>query len=89
MSKTVKTEKGKKIVAVFTLMQVADKALEDARTLLAEFGTKIPVLPKEAIKMMADATNSIELSNQFIRSFISVSVLREIVKVKPQETKEK
>ena len=75
----------KKITKAFTLMQVADQRLEEASKLLAEFEMEVPNINHKALSLMGDATNSIEQSNQFIRSFIRLSVLQQVVKDKPKE----
>jgi len=75
----------KKITKAFTLMQVADQRLEEASKLLAEFDMEVPNINDKALKLMGDATNSIGKSNQFIRSFIRMSLLQQVVKA-PKET---
>ena len=72
-------EQKKKVTRAFALMQVADENLERATTLLAEFNMDVPDINAEALKLMADATNSIEKSNRFIRSFVRMSVLQQVV----------
>lgn len=79
-------EENKKITRAFALMYMADGMLERAMKLLAEFEMDVPDLNAKVLEMMGDSTNSIEKSNQFIRSFIRMSLLQQIVKVKPQET---
>lgn len=79
-------KENKKITKAFALMQVAIETLQKATTLLAEFEMDVPELNHKALKLMGDATNSIEKSNQFIRSFIRLSLLKQVVKIKPQET---
>lgn len=80
-------EEQKKITKAFSLMQVADKSLEEAAKILAEFDMDVPNLNHEAVKLMGDTTNAVEQSNNFVRSFIRLSVLRQVVK--PKETTSK
>ncbi len=68
----------------FMCMHIADKSLTKAAALLGKFGMNVPLLNGKGLKIMAETTNSIEFSNAFVRSFIRVSTLRQIV---PQETK--
>ena len=72
-------EETKRLKDAFTRMNSADVSLQKATGLLAEFGTDVPSLNAEALKMMAEQTNSISKSIDFIRSFIRVSTLQQIV----------
>ena len=72
----------KRLTDTYTNMKVADEALLKAVELLAKFETDVPSLNVNALKMMAKTTNTISKSVAFIRSFIRVSTLQQVVKVK-------
>jgi len=78
-----KTEQ-QRLTNAFTQMDSADLALKEAVDRLAEFGTNVPPVNAEALKMMAEKTNTISKSVEFIRSFVRVSLLQQVV---PVETK--
>lgn len=82
------SEVPQKVTKAFTRMKVAEAALKQAREILTEFGMEVPSLSGESVKMMADSTNAIEFSNNFIRSFIRMSVLKQVVAEPPEEPAE-
>lgn len=76
-------EEEHRVTEAFKLMDFADLGLEKAVEQLAKFGTNVPSLNVEALKLMAERTNTMSKSIDFIRSFIRVSMLQQIV---PKET---
>ena len=77
-------EEKQRVTKAFARMDVAELALEKAVEQLTKFGTDVPSLNVQALKMMAEKTNTISKSIDFIRSFIRVSTLQQIV---PKETR--
>lgn len=77
-------EEKKRLTDAFKLMNVADVALEKAAEHLVKYATDVPSLNAEALKMMAETVNSLDQSIDFIKSFIRLSTLQQIV---PKETK--
>jgi len=79
-------EEIKRLKDAFARMNVADSLLQKVSGLLATFGTDVPSLNPEALKMIIELTNSIDKSIAFIKSFIRVSTLKQIVP-KPLNTR--
>lgn len=72
-----------RLINAFTEIATASSILEKAVKKLAKFRINVPSLHPGAIEMMAEETNSISKSVAFIRSFVRVSTLQQIV---PMET---
>ena len=74
----------KQLSVAFARMDGADLHLQKTVSLLAKFGTDVPPLNAKALKMMCETVNSLDKSIDFIKSFIRVSTLQQIV---PKKTK--
>jgi hypothetical protein len=70
----------KRLTEAFEKMSMASVDLQKAAEQLAEFGSNVPSLNADALKMMLDTIKSLDTSLGFIKSFVRVSTLQQIVK---------
>jgi hypothetical protein len=71
-----------RLTEAFEKMNMASVTLQKVAEQLAEFGSNVPSLNADALKMMFGAIKSLDTSLSFIKSFVRVSTLQQIVKEK-------
>lgn len=72
-------EEAKRVKDAFTRITIANSVLQEAAELLAKFGNDVPSLNLDVLKMMAGTVNSLDQSIGFVKSFIRVSTLQQLV----------
>lgn len=72
-----------KIVIAETYLKAAAKLLAD------EFGNNVPLLSAKAIEIFCECINRLDFNIQFLKSFIRVSVLTQIVKPTADDSKKR
>jgi len=71
-----------RLTQAFTNVQIAAEKLDVAVKILAEFGENVPNIGSNAFEMFAERITSIGFSTGFLQSFLSVSLLQQVVNPK-------
>lgn len=79
MKKVRSKEETERLKQALKYMTMADVLLRKGTNILSEFKMDVPSLNVGVIKIMADTVNSLDASTAFVKSFVRLSVLQQIV----------
>lgn len=82
------SEEEKRLKRAFSQIVLAEARLEEASRELAKFGENVVSMNAEATKIMLENIKSIDTSMGFIKSFMRVSILQQVVKSPLEALKE-